>query len=176
MAVHRRRRGRFPPPPLPPPQDQSDRCGKKQTLPGHFWIPFGSQTPSPTSNTSLGQDLVHGSGYSQEMPPPPPLPGPSGAQDRATCLRPSGPATFRLPLGCVTWMPTLPPAPPPAAPPAAVNHRSAVGGGCQSGCGRLLSVPNAIEAGAWRQGDSGWAYAGCLGRGGGGSTWQTWQS
>ena len=35
----------------------------------------------------------------------------------------------------------------------------AVGGGCQSGWGRLLSVTNAIEAGAWRQGDSGWASA-----------------
>ena len=35
--------------------------------------------------------------------------------------------------------------------------RQAVGGGCQSGWGRLLSVTNAIEAGAWRQGDSGWA-------------------
>ena len=31
----------------------------------------------------------------------------------------------------------------------------AVGGGCQSGRGRLLSVTNAIEAGTWRQGDSG---------------------
>ena len=33
----------------------------------------------------------------------------------------------------------------------------AVGGGCQSGWGRLLSVTNAIEAGTWRQGGSGWA-------------------
>ena len=33
----------------------------------------------------------------------------------------------------------------------------AVGGVCQSGWGRLLSVTNAIEAGTWRQGDSGWA-------------------
>ena len=31
----------------------------------------------------------------------------------------------------------------------------AVGGGCQSGWGRLLSVTNAIKAGAWREGDSG---------------------
>ena len=31
----------------------------------------------------------------------------------------------------------------------------AVGGGCQSGWGRLLSVTNAIEARTWRQGDSG---------------------
>ena len=30
--------------------------------------------------------------------------------------------------------------------------RQAVGGGCQSGWGRLLSVTNAIEAGACRQG------------------------
>ena len=35
--------------------------------------------------------------------------------------------------------------------------RQAVGGGCQSGWGRLLLVTNAIEAGTWRQGDSGWA-------------------
>ena len=35
--------------------------------------------------------------------------------------------------------------------------REAVGGGCQSGWGRLLSVTNAIEAGTWRQGNSGWA-------------------
>ena len=35
------------------------------------------------------------------------------------------------------------------AAPAAV--RQAVGGGCQSGWGRLLSVTNAIEAGTWRQ-------------------------
>ena len=33
----------------------------------------------------------------------------------------------------------------------------AVGGGCQSGLGRLLSVTNAIEAGTCPQGDSGWA-------------------
>ena len=42
------------------------------------------------------------------------------------------------------------------AAPAAV--RQAVGGGCQSGWGRLLSVTNAVEAGAWRQGDSGWMW------------------
>ena len=35
--------------------------------------------------------------------------------------------------------------------------RQAVGGGCQSGWGRLLSVTNATEAGTCRQGDSGWA-------------------
>ena len=35
--------------------------------------------------------------------------------------------------------------------------RQAVGGGCQSGWGRLLSVTNAIEADTCRQGDSGWA-------------------
>ena len=33
----------------------------------------------------------------------------------------------------------------------------AVGGGCQSGWGRLLSVTNAIEAGTCRQRDGGWA-------------------
>ena len=41
------------------------------------------------------------------------------------------------------------------AAPEAV--RQAVGGGCRSGWGRLLSVANAVEAGTWRQGDSGWA-------------------
>ena len=35
--------------------------------------------------------------------------------------------------------------------------RQAVGGGCQGSWGRLLSVTNVIEAGTWRQGDSGWA-------------------
>ena len=40
----------------------------------------------------------------------------------------------------------------------------AVGGGCRSGWGRLLSVTNAIGAGIWRQGDSGSATW----RGGGG--------
>ena len=39
--------------------------------------------------------------------------------------------------------------------PEAVGQ--AVGGGCQSGWGRLLSVTNAVEAGTWRQRDSGWA-------------------
>ena len=33
--------------------------------------------------------------------------------------------------------------------------RQTVGGGCQSDWGRLLSVTNAVEAGTWRQGDSG---------------------
>ena len=41
------------------------------------------------------------------------------------------------------------------AAPQAV--RQAVGGGCQSGWGRVLSVTNTVEAGTWRQGDSGWA-------------------
>ena len=40
---------------------------------------------------------------------------------------------------------------------APVAVRQAVGGGCRSGWGRLLSVTNAIEAGTWRQGGSGWA-------------------
>ena len=44
---------------------------------------------------------------------------------------------------------------PQRAAPEAV--REAVGGGCRSGWGRLLSVTNASEAGTWRQGDSGWA-------------------
>ena len=35
--------------------------------------------------------------------------------------------------------------------------RQAVGGGCQSGWGRLLSATNATDAGICRQGDSGWA-------------------
>ena len=41
------------------------------------------------------------------------------------------------------------------AAPEAV--RQAVGGGCRSGWGRLLSVTSAIEAGTCREGDSGWA-------------------
>ena len=51
--------------------------------------------------------------------------------------------------GCITREGTS------EAAPEAV--RQAVGGGCQSGGGRLLSVTNAIEAGTWREGDSGWA-------------------
>ena len=39
--------------------------------------------------------------------------------------------------------------------PEAVTQ--AVGGGCHSGCGRLLSGINATHAGACRQGDNGWA-------------------
>ena len=54
------------------------------------------------------------------------------------------------------------------AAPEAV--RQAVGAGCQSGWGRLLSVTNAIEAGTCRQGDSGWAQAGRSGGGVGGGT------
>ena len=54
------------------------------------------------------------------------------------------------------------------AAPEAV--RQAVGGGCQSGWGRLLSVTNAIESGTCRQGDSGWAQAGRSGKGGGGTS------
>ena len=53
------------------------------------------------------------------------------------------------------------------AAPEAV--RQAVGGGCRSGWGRLLSVTNAVEAGTRRQADSGWAWAGRPGGGGGGS-------
>ena len=41
------------------------------------------------------------------------------------------------------------------AAPEAV--RQAVGGGCPGGWGRLLSATKAIEAGACRQGDCGWA-------------------
>ena len=51
--------------------------------------------------------------------------------------------------GCIRREGTL------EAAPAAVGWT--VGGGCQSGWGRLLSVTNAIEAGTCRQGDSGWA-------------------
>ena len=48
--------------------------------------------------------------------------------------------------------------------------REVVGGGCQSGGGWLLSVTNAIEAGTWREGDSGWAWAGRPWGEGGGAT------
>ena len=41
------------------------------------------------------------------------------------------------------------------AAPEAV--RQAVGGGCQSGWGRLLSVTNGTEAGTCRERHSGWA-------------------
>ena len=68
------------------------------------------------------------------------------------------------------------------AAPEAV--RQAVGGGCQSGWGRLPSVTNATKAGIWREGDSGWASVGrpegrggyppplqCIPLGGGGGGW-----
>ena len=55
-----------------------------------------------------------------------------------------------LPQGCVRREGAASEAAPEAV-------RQAVGGGCQSGWGRLLSVTNAIEAGTCRQGDSGWA-------------------
>ena len=57
--------------------------------------------------------------------------------------------TMRAGQGCIRRKGTS------EAAPEAV--RQAVGGGCQSGWGRLPSVTNAIEAGTWRQGDSGWA-------------------
>ena len=44
--------------------------------------------------------------------------------------------------------------------------RQAVGGGCRSGWGRLLSVTNAVEAGTCRQRDSGWAIGWTIWRGG----------
>ena len=51
--------------------------------------------------------------------------------------------------------------------PEAVEQ--AVGGGCQSGWGRLPSVTNAVEAGTWCQGDSGWGTGWAPWRGGGGT-------
>ena len=54
-----------------------------------------------------------------------------------------------LPQGCIRREGTA------EAAPGAV--RKVVGGGCQSGWGRLLSVTNVIEAGTCRQGDGGWA-------------------
>ena len=79
------------------------------------------------------------------QPPPPPPP-----------LQPQPPLTW-VPIfrgrngggGCIRREGTL------AAPPEVVGQ--AVGGGCQSGWGQLLSVTNANETGAWRPGDSGWA-------------------
>ena len=44
--------------------------------------------------------------------------------------------------------------------------RQAVGEGCESGSGRLLSVANAVEVGTWRRRNSGWALAGRPGGGG----------
>ena len=63
-------------------------------------------------------------------------------------------------------MRTLGPPPPPpagrirregASEAAPEGVRQAVGGGCRSGWGRVLSVTNATEPSTWRQGDSGWA-------------------
>ena len=57
-------------------------------------------------------------------------------------------------LGCLPLALSLPLFASEAAPEA---FRQAVGGGYQSGWGRLLSVANAVEADTRRQGDSGWA-------------------
>ena len=62
---------------------------------------------------------------------------------------PHPPSNVSLGQGCIRREGTS------EAAPEAV--RRAVGDGCQSGWGRALSVTNAIEAGTWRQGDSGWA-------------------
>ena len=90
--------------------------------------------------------------------------------DRRGLQRPLGPSTEGCLRAFSCTLDTFPPLPPrprcirrggtSEAAPEAV--RQAVGGGCQSGRGRLLSVTNAAEAGTWRQGDSGWAYAGRL--------------
>ena len=53
------------------------------------------------------------------------------------------------PEGCISRVGPL------KSVPEAVGQ--AVGGRRQSGWGRLLSVTNAVEAGTWRQRDSGWA-------------------
>ena len=60
-----------------------------------------------------------------------------------------------------------PPPPPPrgALEGEAPQRRPQRGGGCRSGWGRLLSVTNAIEAGTWPQGHSGWESAGRRGGG-----------
>ena len=78
-------------------------------------------------------------------------------------LSPVGPVLSAMPCsppeGCIGRESTS------EAAPEAV--RQAVGGGCRSSWGRLLSVANGIEAGTCRQGDSGWALAGRPGKGGG---------
>ena len=84
-----------------------------------------------------GRALFHNSAAS-----PPPLPYPPTAYAHSdTSLGPH--------QGCSRRKGTS------EAAPEAVKQ--AVGGGCQSGWGRLLSVTNAVEAGTWRQGHSGWA-------------------
>ena len=85
--------------------------------------------------------------------PPSPLTQRGGTQ-------PPQSARWGDPQGCIRREGT------PEAAPGAV--RQAVGGGGQSGWGRLLSVTNAIEAGTCRQGDTCWASAGRPGGGRGG--------
>ena len=67
----------------------------------------------------------------------------------ACCLRAMIPSTYSVQTRRIRREET------PEAAPGAL--KSAVGGGCQSGWGRLLSVTIAIEAGTCRQGDSGCA-------------------
>ena len=61
--------------------------------------------------------------------------------------------------------------PPPPPPQGCIRReavRQAVGGGCPSVWGRLLSVTSAVEAGTWRYGDSGGHRLGTLEGGGAG--------
>ena len=105
-------------------------------------------------------------------PPPPPV---SGGRVVVSGCCPHSPRPQRV-LTHSAHSPILYPPPPPqgrilragTSEMAAEAVGQAVGGVCQSGWGPLLSVTNAVEAGTWRQGDSGWALAGRLGGSGGG--------
>ena len=138
--------------PLPP--GQAAPCGSPCGSPGASTPPAGRSTPPCTTASWAGPSAgpCRSSGQPVRTPQRSAwrgcAPGPGGRAQGGGggqgCIRREGVSE--------------------AAPEAV---RRAVAGGCQGGW-RLLSDTNAIEAGTWRQGDCGWAWAGRSGVGGGG--------
>ena len=125
---------------------------------GHFSDVLAVAGQGPKSSPSL------------PPPPPPQSSTPQASRTRRGTRGHRGPAADVMVLGTTHPQTRTPPrrcrrrdwASP--GPPAAV--RQAVRGVCHSGWGRLLSVTNAVEAGTWRQGGSGWAIGWAPWRGG----------
>ena len=123
---------------MPPPPPQNKRCPMSTGLMTYFMcyerLPYNDQVGV--------LDQIKAAGHTQlELPKVCPLrAGPLwGVREGLTSAR----ATDQQVLSTSE-----------AAPEAV---RQSVGGGCRSGCRRLLSVIDAVEAGVWRQGDSGGA-------------------
>ena len=114
----------LPPPPLGPSKKffrGKTRFCKRKRFSGHFWYTNPRISDLPLSPPPSTTSLP---------PPPPPM--------RPTCPTPPPP-----PKGCIRRQGTS------ESAPEAVGQ--AVGGGCHSGWGRILSVTNAIEPGTCRQ-------------------------